>query len=108
MTTVHATTEQKTEGRTAKRAVRAVDTYIRLTPDLDRWRGESDESWEKRLTAWGQELEAFIRDHRSQDRTSVYVEVQREAQCDQCGKPWEPDTQDGVTYCAYCGVEVAK
>jgi predicted amidophosphoribosyltransferase len=31
-----------------------------------------------------------------------------ETQCDQCHREWEPYTEDGVTFCANCGVPVAK
>lgn len=98
----------------AKRTTHVVDVYLRLTPDLLRYRGETDEQFVKRLEEWGRDLEAFrrdleafLRDHRSQDRVSVYVHRDTEAVCDQCGKPWELRTEDGKTMCAYCGAEVA-
>jgi protein-arginine kinase activator protein McsA len=100
------TTEQGTETKTAKKVSRLVDTELILTHNVTYYRWDTDESYSQRLKEWAEELEEFIRDHRSQDRISIEVHRKMEDQCDQCGKPWEPDTQDGVTGCAYCGVTI--
>ena len=66
------------------------------------------ETYGNALDTWAKELEEFIRDHRSQDNVSITVERVMETQCDQCHREWEPYTEDGVTFCANCGVPVAK
>lgn len=98
----------KPEPPKSHRVVMTVDTYLRLTPATTRYGGESEERFGKRLEQEAREIEEFIRDHRSQDRTSVYVHFERQAVCSECQRPWESMTEDGVTYCANCGLEVDK
>jgi thioesterase domain-containing protein len=71
------------------------------------WR-RTEEQRIRELEAWARELEEFVRDHRSQDPISLTIERVTETVCDQCSRQWETYTEDGVTYCAGCGVQVGE
>ena len=52
----------------------------------------------KALERWAQDLQEFIRDHRSQDPVSITVEREYQNQCSHCGREWEEDA-DGPVCC---------
>jgi hypothetical protein len=98
-----------TSERLARPVTRLVDLRIVVDPPRQRW--WSDQTEERRireLEAWARELEAFVRDHRSQDPISLTVEKETKTVCDLCGREWETYTEDGETYCASCGVGVGR
>jgi len=62
----------------------------------------------KAYESWAQELQDFVRDHRSQDPVQLSVERITARVCSGCERDWETMEEDGVTCCAWCGEEVAK
>ena len=88
---------------------RLVDLRIVVDPPMAStyWR-RTEEQRIRELEAWARELEEFVRDHRSQDPISLTVERETETVCDQCSRKWETYTEDGVTYCAGCGVQAGE
>jgi len=52
----------------------------------------------RELESWCREFEEFVRDHRSQDPVSLYIEKVYEEVCEFCNRPWETD-EDGAPIC---------
>jgi hypothetical protein len=92
--------------RVGRPITRLVSLRIVVDPPRPSYWGQTEEQRVRELEAWARELEAFVRDHRSQDPISVTVERETETVCDQCHREWETYTEDGVTCCAGCGVQV--
>jgi hypothetical protein len=92
--------------RVGRPITRLVNLRIVVDPPRDSYWRRTEEQSIRELEAWARELEEFVRDHRSQDPISLTVERETETVCDQCDRAWEPYTEDGVTYCAGCGVQV--
>ena len=64
---------------------------------------KSEEERAKHLEEAAKEFHSFLRDHRSQDMVTLYVERKYKDVCSACATEWEPDTIDGVPSCANCG-----
>lgn len=62
----------------------------------------TEEGRAKALEGAVRDFEEFLRDHRSQDAVSLYVDRVYEDQCSACGEKWEPCMEDGITSCASC------
>ena len=94
-------------------------TEIRLTIEPPTWvvcppyqmRDETTEKWfarqARQLRSWADELNGFLRDHRSRDADLVDIEKVTGDVCSACQSPWEPYTDDeGGTVCAHCGAPI--
>lgn len=90
---------------------------VELTPpkNIGEWlhlfhKYRSPEYWDRMRETyqeWADELMAFIRDHRSQDKTQIDVVTDTEDQCSKCSCKWETVTYEGGTvHCAGCGDEL--
>jgi hypothetical protein len=67
------------------------------------------EEWAKHLEYAVKEFEDFLRDHRSQDKISLDVRRVYQKQCSACEGEWEPErAENGVLFCANCGVEIVE
>ena len=63
------------------------------------------DAYARELQGWVNDLNDFLRDHRSQDDNRLSVE--RVMGCSQCGQEWETETdEDGTVICSGCGGEV--
>lgn len=61
------------------------------------------------LEDWIKEFKEFLRDHRSQDLISLYVEKEYIDICSECKEKWEEyKDEDGTVTCANCGAELEK
>jgi len=102
--------EKARQANTVEPVVRLVDIRVVADPPTYVLRGRRTlEDQAKALESWANELQEFVRDHRSQD--PVYLSVERETArvCSGCGAPWEecpPDEYGDKPYCASCGKNV--
>lgn len=96
-----------------------VDCYVEADLSASFWEHEkySLEEYAKGLEKKCEELVAFLRDHRSQDRVNLIVTRVRKDLCSSCGSEWETysviqdwDTHKGrfLHLCAHCGAEVGE
>ena len=87
---------------------------VRVVAEAPHWLyfgNPTPERFAKRLEEWARDLEAFVRDHRSQDPVSLTVERDVQILCSGCGRPWEtmgPDEEVPYVSCAWCGEPVAE
>lgn len=58
---------------------------------------------EEILKGWVRDFEDFIRDHRSCDPVTLYVEGDYKDLCSNCEEEWETAAGDGPECCASCG-----
>ena len=72
------------------------DVTMELDPPSFYWRTLADK--ERLLESWAEDLEDFIRDHRSQDPVSITVKRVYEEQCSFCHRSWET-FDDGEPAC---------
>jgi hypothetical protein len=99
-----------TEEKLAKPIKKLIDLRVVIDPPrlTYSWYPLTMEQRAKELESWAQELEEFFRDHRSQDRVSINVEKVIEEVCNLCNSKWEPWVEDGITYCANCGIGIER
>ena len=91
--------------KVAQPVTRLVGLRVVVDPPRLSWGYQQTEAERVRdLERWAKEFEEFIHDHRSQDPISVSVEKDTRTFCDQCSNEAETYTEDGVTYCASCGL----
>ena len=104
--------EKARQANTVAPVVRLVDIRVVADPPANVLRGyRTLEDQANALESWANELQDFVRDHRSQD--PVYLSVERETArvCSGCGEPWEecpPDEYSDTPYCASCGADVTQ
>lgn len=82
------------------------DIEVRIDPPSYAFSWHRDpERRAQALQSWVDDLNNFIRDHRSQDANSIYVEKIMGDVCSFCGSDWEVG-DDGCPVC--CGKAVAE
>jgi hypothetical protein len=71
---------------------------------------ESEEERAKELERAVKDFEEFLRDHRSQDMVTLFVDRVYADVCSECDEEWELDThpETGKPICAWCGVEIKE
>ena len=102
--------ETNANKRTAKRVEKKNydEMIVEIDPGNPYYRNCDNETRERRLTDWAEEVYDILRDHRSIDINDVSVVIPVFDACSACGREWETMVDEEVVCCASCGVVCAK
>jgi predicted aldo/keto reductase-like oxidoreductase len=73
---------------------------VKVVADVSKgiWSRSTIEEQAKQMESLASEFNDFVRDHRSMDWVTLYVEKEHQEQCSHCGYVWEVDAE-GVPVC---------
>ena len=102
-------TEQVQTTCKRERRIRDIKIIATFPGDDRRYHWETWEKYEIRLRNRASYFQNFLRDHRSQDKVNLDIEVEHEEVCTHCECQWEPyHDDDGVLCCAGCGAIIVE